>query len=98
MFVSAKATATVTVQIPQFVRCVHCNTQFVSDLTVVGVGTVDAMFLKPDVAKERAAEEARREIERQLNDPYFHDPVPCPKCFKYQPYMRELLESLHNSG
>jgi hypothetical protein len=85
--VYVETTAAVAVKVPQLIHCVHCNTRFVSEMNVVGVGTTMSLLNAAATAEAKA----RRDLESLLREPKICDPVPCPNCFRYQPYMYQPL-------
>lgn len=86
-------TATLKLDIPQFVQCVHCDTEFVYEMTVTGSGTAQTGLFKNDRAAREAAEEnARHNLAFRMNDlERLLNCIPCPNCLRYQPYMYNAL-------
>jgi hypothetical protein len=84
-------TARVQALVPQLVRCVHCDTEYVYEMKRVGRGTAESdLFFGKESARKTAEETARQLLAAKLQDPEACDPVPCPACFLFQPYMRTV--------
>ena len=85
--------ATIQATLPRLVRCAHCGTEFLYTMRVTGAASVEAdgSAYKDYTARGKSEKEARANLTKQLNDPYAFEPVPCPDCLRYQPYMCERL-------
>lgn len=77
----SRAQAWVTV--PRCVICEHCGTEYFYDLTIVGEasGQIGAEY---DLAKQLARTD-------------LSDPVPCPKCLKFQQHMARAAGESRNA-
>jgi hypothetical protein len=78
-------TATVGGRVLKFVPCEGCGTEYVYTLhrDAVGVGT-DVYLMNPG-AEGHALSAAEDSLRQALENDF--DPVPCPACGHYQPYM-----------
>jgi hypothetical protein len=86
MYVGRKYTATVTGSVWRAVTCEHCRMQWAYKLTRKAEGTGRSpYFLDNNGASDRASEEAHASLQRALANDV--DPVPCPRCQKYQANM-----------
>jgi hypothetical protein len=83
--------AVVKVTVPQLAQCVHCDTHFVYLMKRSGAAESSGFVHPSDDAARAAAEAyARAELDRKLNNPELCDVVPCPNCWRFQPYMRAV--------
>jgi hypothetical protein len=86
--VGMEYTATLNIAVPQLVRCLHCDTEFIYMMKRSAQGSATSLlFIGMDSARSAAEDRARAKVEAELQNPEACDPVPCPKCFKYQSYM-----------
>jgi hypothetical protein len=91
--VPTRYTATLKLVVPQMVECAHCGCRFVYEKTVSASGCAETSILSGDeAAKAAAAQSARDHLDCQLrNRDGFFDAIPCPECYRYQPYMFKTL-------
>jgi hypothetical protein len=91
MSISLQHFATVKAAVPQLVQCRHCGTEFVYEMKRTGLGyTESGVVFGEEDARRQATEAARRQLAEKLSRPDACDPVPCPECLRYQPYMRAV--------
>lgn len=81
--------ATVRAEVPQLVRCEHCDQEFLYLMRKTGTGMVEPFFdFNSAKAYQQAAELARQDLVTKLTVDNFNV-VPCRHCFRYQSFMRE---------
>lgn len=81
-------TSTVEAKLPQLVHCVNCDCKFVYEMTVTGIGCdTTGLFKDEDAARASARELAQASLCRRLKNAPLCEAIPCPKCYRYQPYM-----------
>ena len=92
--------ATVTLDTPQLVRCAHCDTEYLYEMTVTGIGNAETGLFKTESEAEQAAEkDALDNLAFHLNDlDRLFNAIPCPKCLRYQPYMYKALGQSQYDG
>src|SRR5215207_4823605 len=74
---------------PRHVHRAHCGTEFVYEL--VTTVAVEGDGVSDWVARRETEKTAREDLDARREDPEAFEPVPCPKCYHYQPYMRDRL-------
>lgn len=80
--------ATIEVAIPCLVCCRNCDCQFVYESRYSGQGEADTLFSGSEQhTRKKAEKKARDDLNEMLSNFDLYEPVPCPKCFHYQPYM-----------
>jgi hypothetical protein len=89
---SMQYNATVKVQIPQLVHCVHCDCKYIYEMARTGQGSAQCgSDSRSQEAAKRAAERAALDhLDSKLQSAEACDPVPCRNCFCHQPYMRAV--------
>ncbi len=81
-------TTTVEVKIPQLVHCIQCDCKFIYEMAVTGIGCDDTgLFQSGAEARASATGKAQASLNRRLSKPMLCEAIPCPKCYRYQPYM-----------
>src|SRR4051812_3153772 len=78
------------------VRCEHCGCDFVYKMDRRGSDTAKSfLFLNNNGAKKRAQRRALADLDEQLTQG--SDPIPCPKCLRYQVDMiKSMRENFHS--
>jgi hypothetical protein len=72
--------------VPRYVRCEHCDSNYIYELTRVGVGEAEGMLINKElVASPLAVERAMADLRRELA--HGNEAVPCPECYLYQKCM-----------
>ncbi len=85
-------TATTTGIALRHVTCEFCGTAFVYILSRQGIGeATSVLFLDNAGAEQRSVEVANAELARQLAEDI--DPIPCPRCGKYQTAMFGVIRN-----
>ncbi|AWM41060.1 hypothetical protein GobsT_03410 [Gemmata obscuriglobus] len=85
-------TAQASVTVPHFVRCAECGCQYVYETEYTGTGSGVALYnINQRGTRSRVRDRAESELAEQLADPRHYEPIPCPDCFRYQPYMRGAI-------
>jgi hypothetical protein len=103
---SVRYTAKVEAVIPQLVHCTYCDCKFIYEMTVTGYGFGDSGYKWTDAGTRKAEKQARKaseknarkHLKRQLNRRGLCDAVPCAECYRYQPYMEQLLQGKQYTG
>ena len=81
-----KYTATVRGRVLKLVPCENCSTEYVYVLEREGEGVgISVYLLNEGGAEDHAASAAGETLQQYLENDF--DPVPCPVCGRYQPYM-----------
>ncbi|MBM3979990.1 MAG: hypothetical protein FJ304_06845 [Planctomycetes bacterium] len=81
-------TAKIELAVPCLVHCKNCDCRFVYERQFSGAGRADTLWSGSDDRTRQTAEaQARDDLVEMLSHIDIYDPVPCPQCFHYQPYM-----------
>jgi hypothetical protein len=81
-------TAKIEMAVPCLVHCRNCGCRFVYERRFSGEGRADTVLPFGHGRTEWAAEKrARDDLGEMLSHADIHDPIPCPRCLHYQPYM-----------
>jgi uncharacterized membrane protein len=91
---------TISVTEPQFVTCKFCQREFVTELTVSYCADDDiGTMYHGEVRRKLSRMVASNWVAKKLSNVKFCDPVPCPGCLRYQPYMaRQMAREPHLSS
>lgn len=91
MYAEVKQIATLSLTIPQQVRCEECGHEFFYEMKLATSGEASSAYgLRAEATRGKADEKARKQMDDLLKDPNLCHAIPCPECLHYQAYMRDV--------